>query len=72
MAAVDNTTITNQLAATSVPTEIPQILKTYLWSWFETHQDTVVFKKKVLFIPINITVAQCEPVFVMLLGPRPS
>lgn len=68
MAASDTPTITNQLAATSLPSEISPILKSYFWAWFETHQNTVVLKKWFFSIPV----AQLEPLFVMLFGPRPT
>jgi hypothetical protein len=71
MSVADNTLITNKLAATVVPSEISPVLKTFFWSWFATHQDATVLKKKVLFFSLNITVGQLEPLFVMLFGPRP-
>lgn len=55
----------------AVPPALRALLLMILWDWCDKHAHDVVLTKKVLFVKVTITVADCEWLLVQLLGPRP-
>jgi len=59
--------LTDNLAAQGVSGPVRALVDAAGWAWFDANPDVVVLQ--VLFF--KRTVRDCEPLFVMLFGPRP-
>lgn len=69
MAMLDEAIISVPMGAQDISIDdIKAAIARQAWGWFYTHQEDVVFDRKVLFWTVKVRIRDLYPVFVRLFG----